>query len=142
METLLIILLYMLFLLLHEIGHILCAKILKLQIDKTGINLIPIPHLYVAVSNIPSIIYRNMFFFSGVTVTAILLVIIWLAGLLQYKIIYISIFTALIVDINPLFSDFTLFDEKYKFSRIWYIHVAGWGGLFAVLYKNYTYSFQ
>ncbi len=101
----------------HEIGHILCAKLLKFKIKKIGFALKPIPHTFVHVySNNSKVnnLKRKVYYLSGFFVYISLLVLFVASSkyqswvLLQYKSIVYAFFIQFMIETNPFFSDFVL----------------------------------
>jgi hypothetical protein len=131
-----ILLLLTAFLIAHESGHVICALILRLKIDKIGITLKPYPHPFVAVSEIRSNFQYFLFLFSGFLVTLILFTVFWCSGYLYIKSLYIAITVEMLLETNPFHSDFTIaFNTSKRYSGKWYIHFTLW---FFLMYMFYN----
>lgn len=122
------------FMMLHEMGHVLAAKIFELKIVKLGINILPIPHVFIVVDSPPQKNVQLIFYFAGFFVTLELFLVLWLTDLLVYQVIYYAACLQLLADSNPFFSDFSLaFPKNYKFSSLWYVHFTLWALLLIFL---------
>lgn len=125
------------FLVAHEIGHLLCALILRLKVDKIGISFRPYPHPYVAVSGVRNRVEYFCFMFSGFFITLSLFILFLITGLLNVKLLYIAITIEILLETNPYHSDFTIaFNVKEKFSLKWYIHFTLWFILINFFYSS------
>ncbi|MBN1483053.1 hypothetical protein EH223_14105 [candidate division KSB1 bacterium] len=119
--------LVLVFILVHEMGHVITAKIFGLNIIKMGIKIVPIPHAFIIVDSTEKKFVQLLFYFSGFIVTIAVFVGLWIANLLAYKLIYYAICFQIVVDSNPFFSDFSLaFPNNYRFSTLWYVHFTLW----------------
>ncbi len=136
-STLFFMCLVMLFMLFHESGHIIAAKICRLTVRKAGLKWVPVPHLYVVVDASVRHSSEIIFYFSGFLVTLVLFAILYATDLLRHDLIYYAIALQIILDSNPFFSDFTLaFPMGYKYSRLWYLHFFLWGLLIGFLFSK------
>lgn len=129
--------LVMLFLLFHESGHIIAAKICRLTVRKAGLKWVPVPHLYVIVDASVKQSSEYIFYFSGFFATLLLFAILYATDLLRHDVIYYAIALQVVLDSNPFFSDFTLaFSKEYKYSKLWYLHFVLWGVLLGFLFSR------
>lgn len=129
--------LFLLLLLLHETGHIVSAKLLRLKIEKIGFAWSPLPHPYVMAANVPDNITKYCFLFSGPLVTIILFACSWTFTVISYKPLYYAFAFMIITEYNPYYSDFTIAANtnrnEYKYTTLWYIHFMLWIVLGSVL---------
>jgi hypothetical protein len=102
---------------LHELGHVLCAKLLKFRIIKIGFALKPIPHTFVHVSINNSKVNnlkRKIYYLSGFFVYISLLVLFVASSkyqswvLLQYESLVYAFYIQFMIETNPFYSDFVL----------------------------------
>lgn len=160
MDFFLSLLLVLTLLLLHELGHVVCAIILKQKIKGAGITLKPYPHFYVAIDWPKEQDKKLIFLFSGFATYLTLLLLAYLNNLLAIKVVQNAFIIQALIETNPLYSDFTiakittdpefklvrnknsynlLYKKKYQdylFSGPWYIHFFIWLTLIFVLTKN------
>lgn len=153
-----IVLAIILLIILHELGHIIAAAILKLKIKMIGFSIQPIPHIYVSVNNTTSFIRKILYLFSGSSTTILIFIIFLTHGFFGYTYLYWAFVIQLIIEFNPFYSDFTIFfiyhtnhSEKkistylpesyienfknYIFSLYWYIHFVMWIFMIILLFK-------
>lgn len=145
----------------HELGHIGAAILLRIPIKKIGVTMKPYPSLYVAVyDNRIQPYKRNLFLVSGNVITIVCFVIYLLIGCYQPEITYAFIIQ-IINDLNPFHSDYqvmlfssickkdilkthdysedsikAIYNDKYFLSIYWIIHFFVWGIMSAILVKN------
>jgi hypothetical protein len=93
---------------LHELGHVACAKWLRLQVDKIGFSMYPYPHPYVSISNVPDNLSKYLFLAAGTAFTILALLCSWLGGLLATPLIYWGFCLQIIIETNPFYSDITI----------------------------------
>ena len=141
-------------LILHELGHIVAAKIMNLEIKKIGFSLKPYPHAFVAVEWTREKLKRYIYLFSGSTVTLLLFFVSYNFKFFELQQLLYAFIVQFIFETNPFFSDFTIaivtniaekqkitIDEhyyqkvyaKYAFSLGWYAHFTIWTILIYVL---------
>ena len=97
---------FLLFLALHELGHIIAAKLMKLEIEKVGFTWKPVPHPYVSVLNVKSDKQRILFLIAGPIITLSIFILLFAFGQLSREVVYAAIVFQLILDTNPFYSDF------------------------------------
>ncbi len=143
---------------LHELGHVISAKLLGLQVYQVGIQWRPYPHFFVAAEWPKAQYKRLIYLFSGTFITVMLLAATYLLGWLDKQYVYYAFVIQLVIESNPFYSDFTiaavtsnefdyttntksyadLYKERfmhYQFSYRWYVHFIGWVILILVLIK-------
>jgi len=143
---------------LHEFGHVIAAKILKLEIQKIGFKIKPFPSFFVAVKWPTKEIEKYIYLFSGTFVTVILFITAFIFNFGDNKYLYSAFIIQLINETNPLYSDFTIaivnkqiknyenfkkshadyYKEqfsKYLFSTKWYIHFVLWTLIIFLLFN-------
>lgn len=135
-------------LILHELGHIVTAKILRLQIFNIGFLFKPYPHFYVAIKWPKRKLQKYLYLFSGTFITLCLFFISLYFNFFDNKYLYWTFMIQFIIELNPFYSDFTIaivygkessksqiksyadnYDtqfKKYQFSFNWYIHFIIW----------------
>ncbi len=92
----------------HELGHVVSAFLLRLRIYNVGIAMFPYPHPYVKVEHTDKRTHRYIFYYAGIGMTVLLLIVSYLTGLLSYKMIYYAFAIELIIELNPFHSDIFL----------------------------------
>lgn len=159
MKVLFVLFLVISLLVLHELGHILAAKILKLEIKKVGLSLKPYPHAFVAIEWTKVNFKRYIYLFSGFAVTVVLFCASLVFNFFELQCLLYAFIIQFIFETNPFFSDFTIaiatniaekkkicIDEnyykrvyaKYAFNLYWYFHFSIWIGFIYLLltFKN------
>lgn len=150
--------------LLHELGHVTCAKILGQKIRGVGITRKPYPHFYVAIDWPRDTQKKFIYLFSGFTMYLLLVLVAAFTGLFQYKIIQLAFIFQFLIETNPMYSDFTiahitndsafnkvtskkeyssLYKSKYEaylFSKNWYLHFTIWLLLLYFLTKTFSFT--
>ncbi|MEM1324063.1 MAG: hypothetical protein AAGG75_27625 [Bacteroidota bacterium] len=133
----------------HELGHIVSAKLLQMPIKKVGFTTVPFPHVFVSVNWPREKNKRTLYLMSGFATTLSIFAIVLLFGV-DFKPLLIALCIQMIIETNPIYSDFiiiNMFDKvssevrstrqpykavykkvynKYLFSPKWYIHFAIW----------------
>lgn len=142
---------------LHELGHIISAKALKLKIQKIGFQIMPYPSFFVAIKWPTKEIEKYIYLFSGTFITVSLFVIAYIYNFLNNKYLFFAFIIQLINESNPFYSDFVIaishkikIDENYKksladfnkeqlskylFSPKWYIHLLLWALIIILLFN-------
>lgn len=139
------------FTILHELGHVICSLSLKLKITDMGFAYKPFPHFYVSVKWPYKTYQKVLYLFSGFFVYLIILslFLIFYSCNITNDIIKYALFLQLIIETNPIYSDFVIvqlvkkiymksknstnFKSIYKeaytqhlFSKFWYLHFFLW----------------
>lgn len=141
MSFLIVIFVMLILMVLHELGHIVCAFIVRLKIKKAGFSSKPYFHPYVEVEANGNHFQYLLFMLSGISSTLLLFMISWIAGVLSCKQVYMGFALQFLLETNPYYSDFTLlFDSSRKYSVRWYIHFIVWF-LLIVFLCNPTYLY-
>lgn len=126
--------------LLHEIGHYISAKILRLKIIGYGVRLTPYPSIYVSVKYPSNNSKRLFFLLSGFLATMCSFIIMMYLCFFNLEVIFWGYFIQLIIETNPFYSDFTIaylvknsssFDfiksnNTYIKSKKWYFYFFMW----------------
>ncbi|MDC1105649.1 hypothetical protein OAT16_03025 [Prolixibacteraceae bacterium] len=143
--------------LLHELGHVISARILGLPIIDFGLKWKPYPHLYVSTQRPSNDIQRFIYLSAGIVSTLLWGGIVWGSGLLIIPYIMWGFILELALETNPFYSDFTIamigikirkkglinpHESEYnqiikdqQFSLQWYIHFTLWTILIVSLIK-------
>ncbi|MDH6310952.1 hypothetical protein M2451_003816 [Dysgonomonas sp. PFB1-18] len=141
------------FLLLHELGHLASAFLLRLKVINIGITHKPILHFFVRIKNTQSYSRFLIFTLSGSFVTLINILIIHHFNLWEITTLKIAIILQIVIELNPFYSDISIigssinthnyhnlellktgmFDRNYLFSSLWYIHFIIWSVLTFIL---------
>lgn len=134
---------------LHELGHYIVLKGLKIPIYHSGVAFRPIPHYYIRYKWPKSITKHCLIMFSGSLTTIIGFVVFYMFfNHSIMKLVYVAYYIQFIFETNPFFSDFVFasvicknkitdfrLGEKdnfrsqiktYMFSYTWYIHFILW----------------
>lgn len=136
---------------LHEVGHLLASKMLRLKLQGFGIKFKPIPHFFVAIKYPKSKTKHYLYLFSGFVTYLILLIITFSSGLFKYKVILFAFAWQAIIETNPFYSDFVISKivqrnyakmkikkkinypdqyrrlyNEYMYSNTWYFHFILW----------------
>ena len=156
-----IILFFFVLMFLHELGHIIAVKYLRLSIKKVGFQIKPYPHFFVAASWPRTNKEKNIYLFAGMTITLILLLFSLYFSFFGLKSLLVAFIIQIILETNPFYSDITISvvsnfkkikygksygtDYKkeftnYQFTRNWYIHFTLWTTLIILLTKLYFYE--
>jgi hypothetical protein len=141
---------------LHELGHVISAKILGLKIKNISFLFKPYPHFFVAVFWPNNNKERMIYLFSGVFITLSLFAISICFNFFNLKALYIAFIIQIIIESNPFYSDYTIaimsndkkikygknyginytqHFSKYQFSFNWYLHFIIWTLLIILLIK-------
>ena len=128
--------------LIHELGHILAAKQMKMRIFKIGAALGPIPHVFVAAEHPKEFWKRFIYLMAGSFITLTLFILfLSLAPKSVHQWMYLAFALQIIIETNPFYSDFTIITglsrEEYIFSSKWYIHFTLWMGIILLLIQHY-----
>jgi hypothetical protein len=150
---------FLIFMFLHELGHVFAAKFLKLEIKKIGFQTKPYPHFFVAASWPRTNYEKRIYLFAGMLITNVLFIISWYFNFFDIKSLLIAFIIQIIFETNPFFSDITIaivtsFKKlnygksygmdykkefsKYQFSKYWYLHFIMWTFLITLLIKLYN----
>ena len=150
----------------HETGHYIAAKIMRLPIENVGFKLKPFPSFYVSIVDINIPIKKKVIFLLGGNFMTVLLFIVTLLLNLDWKIIYMAFAIQITNELNPFFSDYQallfsmtnkkeirqcilenpenseksvkdLYNEKYFLSTVWLIHFILWGIVATILLKSF-----
>jgi hypothetical protein len=99
--------LVLLFLILHEAGHIVGAMLLRLKITKIGISKAPLPHFYVAVRWPYDATNRTLYLLSGFMTFCVAASVVLLFFDSKPAIVD-AIIIQLAIETNPFYSDFII----------------------------------
>lgn len=126
----------------HELAHIIAAKLLGLTIQKVGIAYSPMPHAYVKVDFPRKVKSRLIYLFAGAFATQILFFINYVNNFFDQKYLYYAFLIQIAIEFNPFYSDFTIayvslqkverkanfkqIHNNYLYSSHWYIHFGLW----------------
>ena len=149
----------------HELGHVIAAKFMGLNIKGVSFSLRPIPHFYVRIDWPRDKKQRNIFLLSGTATTLFLFLISLIFGL-DSRLILLAFSFQIVMEFNPFYSDFVIiaiaekalkqvrisrvsYDQafksthkKYFFSNGWYAHFVLWTLLILALSKGSIYFFS
>lgn len=137
---------------LHELGHAMAARALGLDIKSYGLNLTPVPHLFVATSWTNDMKKQRIYLYAGTAVTLLITAFAAFFGFWGSKVLYFGFCAQIIIETNPYHSDTVIYNyilrrmkgvkELYTFSRDWYMHVFLWMLLIiGLLSKRLGYGF-
>ncbi len=150
---------FVLFLIIHELGHVIAAKLMAIPIQKIGASLSPYPHLYVSVSWPRSKLKKYIYLFAGMTLILLIFTIVRINGCWGIKSLSYGLIIQLIIEFNPFHSDVIIAIltnrkrfkkavdqdfksiyktelEDYHFSALWYLHFSIWVAIIILLIKT------
>lgn len=132
---------FLIFTILHELGHLFTAKIFRLKIQKFGFQIIPFPSFFVSVQAEKYFYVKLFYYLSGIIFILIIFSVILFSGIYKNKVLLDAILLRIILDLNPFHSDilFLIGKEKYRYSIFWYIHFFLWWILIIFILKNYKF---
>ncbi|MEO0734255.1 MAG: hypothetical protein AAFZ52_15575 [Bacteroidota bacterium] len=129
--------------LLHETAHYLSARAMNLRVIDFGFKTDrTVPYPFVEVGWTPDVNKRTVYLMAGVATTAsLLLLVLLLLGARLPEGVYLGFAVQLLLETNPVFSDFTLLRAMSAgrrkatelFSTTWYVHFLIWAGLLVFL---------
>ena len=96
----------LLFILLHELAHVITIKSLNLSIYNVGIKLKPIPHFFVEFMWSRKQKENNLILLSGTLCTLTLFGLSFIFNFFNNKILMNSFLFQLVIETNPFYSDF------------------------------------
>ena len=127
----------------HELGHVVCARLLGKRVSDCGVSLRPVPHFFVTIEGDLRRGAKCVYLLSGVSVVVLLSVVFILLSAECYT-VRVAVILQLLLDTNPLYSDValvfrlltkrrgvqdptlaTLFTE-YHYTGVWYLHLVIW----------------
>lgn len=149
---------FLLFMLIHEGGHIIAAKMMAIPIQKMGASLKPYPHFFVSITWPRSKVQKYIYLFAGMTVTWLIFAIVQINAYWGIQSLLYGLIIQLIVEMNPFHSDIIIaivtnkkgfkkaglkdFESVYKteleayhFSALWYLHFSLWMFVIVLLLK-------
>lgn len=106
----------------HELGHYICAKLLKLNIEQISWSFKPIPRVHVTVIDVNiGTFKRILYLISGNIITVTLFSIYLLLGFSSNIVGYMFV-VQIIFETNPFFSDYSslvfFLSKKGQFRKI------------------------
>ncbi|MDE5420803.1 hypothetical protein L3073_01135 [Ancylomarina sp. DW003] len=140
---------FLLFMIIHESGHVIAAKMMGIPIQKIGASLKPYPHLYVSVSWPHSKFKKYTYLFAGMALTWLIFALAQINAYWGVKSLLYGLIIQIIVELNPFHSDIIIAIvtnrkafkkagyqdfksiyktelEAYHFSVLWYLHFSLW----------------
>lgn len=126
----------------HELGHVLAAYVLGLKVYGLRLGRRPVPHVFVAAAYTGNRRKRTIFYMAGPAMSWFLFAGLLLTPLRAAFLVYAFVFT-LIIESNPFFSDFTILltgnkmqhhSERnpervwkaFLFGKSWYLWFLAW----------------
>lgn len=127
----------------HEVAHVICAKILGKKILRVGLSFRPLPHFFITIDGFLGNRERMLYLLSGVGTVSILALSLH-SIYSTYLFFKIAIFIQIIIDTNPFYSDVALvcriltaknkhqeytlqnLFSDYQYTFVWYIHLIFW----------------
>jgi len=156
MEWLILLIVWPLLMLLHELGHVICGLVMGYKLDYIGFSRGSIfPHVAMTAYR-ETRLRHSVFLLGGFLSTLTLFGLFSLRILDAPQVIFTAFFVQLAIETNPFFSDFSMLlfyhesylssrsditqlKEKIKeqwFSLKWYLHLSVWILLIVVLYRT------
>lgn len=129
-----------LFIVLHELGHWLAARIMKLTVLRVGFTLKPYPHFFVAVVWPTDRQKRIVFLFAGFSVFILLLAVALPFNFFNYTYLYYAFCIQAAIETNPFYSDFTIAQVTTNTSFIQKNRHRGAARVYKELHKQYMFT--
>lgn len=150
------------FLTIHELGHIAAAKMMNLYLQKVGFSMSPFPHVFVEVTWPRKKKERTIFLMSGFLTIVTLLTLVLTLGL-DFKPVLIAFGIQLVIETNPVYSDFVIINltdkvsaeiartrqpyktvyqrvySNYLYSPAWYVHFVLWVAFIILIINTIKY---
>ena len=123
----------------HELGHIAVAKLLNLQLQKVGFRHFPFPHVFVEVAWPRRKSDRVLFLMSGFLTILSLVALARIAGI-DYTPLWIAFGIQLMIETNPIYSDFVIMSITDRVSREIARTRASYKQVYKKIYSDYLYS--
>ena len=124
---------------LHELGHMMMAKLLGLHITKVGFQWAPYPHAFVSIVSSENIYKNSLYLLAGTFTTLCLLATSWTFNFWNHPSLLYAFAFQIILETNPFYSDFTIIQSYLKnkknpapntndhfFTTSWYLHFIIW----------------
>lgn len=142
----------MLLVVLHELGHVACARLLNKRVSGYGVCMRPVPHFFVTVGGELRKGETFLYLLSGVSVIVLLSALL-LPLYAHCSAVRMAIALQLLLDTNPLYSDVALVFHKlmagwgwqeptlatlstgYYYSWVWYLHLIVWLVCIVLMFK-------
>jgi len=131
---------------LHELAHYVSARVMQLRVIGYGLKTDSrVPYPYVEVGWTPDRRKRTAYLMAGVATTITLFTLLFLTtGFWLVQGLYLGFAVQLILETNPLFSDFIILRQMARgsgpgrsndelFTGPWYLHFVLWAGLVILL---------
>lgn len=92
----------------HEMGHYISAKLMNLTVEKISFSMRPLPRFYVSVidKGIP-FTKRMLYYMSGNLVTILLFIILNFIEFKGIRLVRLVVAIQIIIETNPFFSDYS-----------------------------------
>lgn len=137
-----ILLLLLLFITVHELGHVIFARIFQLKITKIGFAIKPIPHFRVAVKWPVQKTKRILYVMSGFLFFILFSILLYTTNLIDIKLLKTACFIQFIIETNPVYSDFMILLLSDKvYSKIKKTR-GNFKGAFKSVYDKFVYGKQ
>lgn len=101
----------------HEIGHLLCALILRLNIQGFGYHLVPVPSFFVSVKLPDEEWKRRCFLLAGNVATILLYIVLKMTGTINDTCLILVFILQFITEYNPFYSDIAILFAKAYHSK-------------------------
>jgi len=159
MKLLLLIILVLWLVFFHELGHVISAKLLRLSIQKIGLQFKPYPHFYVAVEWPKNVLHKYIYLFSGTFITILLFCASIYNGFFESTILFWAFVIQFAIELNPFYSDFSIAMvlkkkpstkenyainyqrnfSKFQYTLGWYVHFIIWASYILLLINSKSY---
>jgi membrane-associated protease RseP (regulator of RpoE activity) len=107
----------LLIVLLHEVGHVISAKIQGLIVEKFSFSLKPVPRFYVTIIENKITMRQRLLFLLGGNFMVLFLFAIFLITGINNKILYYVFVYQIVLDTNPFYSDYVIAIMSYVFRK-------------------------
>lgn len=92
----------------HELGHYLCAKILRIPIEKIGFTFKPFPRFYISVFDVNLSKPKQILYLCSGNFMTITIYIVLLCINLDFRLIYAACIAQIVTEFNPFLSDYQI----------------------------------
>jgi hypothetical protein len=127
---------------LHQVGHLVSARLMGLPVPKVKLSSQPLPHPYAIAFRTTDRKKQLVYILSGVGVSVSLFVVGALFGFFQIKTVYYALVLIVLLDSNPFYSDTLLAMSLLWQKRKFVPRGKNWKQQYQQQFGNQLYSVQ